>query len=217
MRTQRVALSFDDGPDPVWTPAVLAALAGAEAHATFFVIGAAVERWPHLTRAVLAAGHDVQLHCHEHHRHTELSASALVADADRGLAALARLSVSPTRWRTPWGVLGPDSAAVAAERDLILTGWTADTEDWAGEPWPVLLERVAGGLHPGAVILAHDGLGPGATRTGCAETAELVGPLAAAIRAAGLEPGPVLGSEFEAVPPGAPMSVDAWTRREAPC
>ncbi len=206
-----VALSFDDGPDPVWTPRVLAALAEAGAHATFFVMGAAVARWPEVTRAVLAAGHDVQLHCHEHRRHTTLSADELANDTDRALAELARLGVAPTRWRTPWGVLGADSATVADDRGLALTGWTADTEDWTGEPSPALLARVAGGLRPGAVVLAHDGLGPGATREGCAETVALIGPLVAAIRAVGLEPRPIPEPAAPAEPPpGAP-------RQEIPC
>ncbi len=210
--TPGVALSFDDGPDPVWTPRVLAALAEADVRATFFVMGAAVARWPEATRATLDAGHDVQLHCHEHRRHTTLSGSELATDTDRALAELDRLGVSPTRWRTPWGVLGPDSATLAAERDLALTGWTADTEDWTGEPWPALLGRVAGGLRRGAVVLAHDGLGPGATREGCAETVALIRPLVAAIREAGLEPGPVphpTGAE-DGLPLGAPP-------QESPC
>lgn len=216
----KVALSFDDGPDPVWTPAILAALAEAGTHATFFVMGAALERWPEVAHATLEAGHDVQLHCHEHARHTGLSPAELAADTDRALAALARTGVAPTRWRTPWGVLGPDTAATAAARELTLTGWTTDTEDWAGEPWPALLERVTDGLRPGAVVLAHDGLGPGATREGCAETVALIGPLVAAIRAVGLEPGPVPApaATRDAIPPGAPLGHDSGAvRLETPC
>ncbi len=221
---QPVALSFDDGPDPVWTPRVLAALAAASVHATFFVMGDAVARWPGVTRATLAAGHDVQLHCHGHRRHTTLSASELVTDTDRALEELARLGVAPTRWRTPWGVLGPDTTTVAGERDLALTGWTVDTEDWAGEPWPVLLDRLADGLLPGAVVLAHDGLGPGATRDGCAETVALIGPLVEAIRSAGLEPGPVPApaAAVDPLPAGAPApacggEAGSGAPLEAPC
>lgn len=184
-----VAVTFDDGPDPTWTPRVLAALDAADARATFFVMGSAAAAHPGLVRATVAAGHDVQVHCHEHVRHTLLSRSELEADTDRALGVLAGLRVAPSRWRTPWGVLGPHTESVAAARGLALTHWTADTEDWAGEPWTVLLARVADGLRPDAVVLAHDGVGPGARRSGCGETVALIAPLVAAIRAAGLEPG----------------------------
>jgi peptidoglycan-N-acetylglucosamine deacetylase len=186
-----VALTFDDGPDPVWTPRVLDALAAEDVTATFFAIGASGTAHPEPVRRALAEGHDVQLHCQRHVRHTELGRAALEADTDAALAALGALGVAPVRWRTPWGVLGPHSEAVAAARGLTLTPWTTDTEDWAGEPAATLLERVRGDLRRGAVVLVHDGIGPGATREGCDQTVALIGPLVAAIRAAGLEPGPL--------------------------
>lgn len=191
----RVALSFDDGPDPTWTPRLLDALAGEGVRATFFVMGAAVLRWPEPVARAFAEGHDIQLHCHEHHRHTEIDEHDLRRDTGQALAALEELGVRPTRWRTPWGVLGPRTAAVAADLGLALTHWTADTEDWAGGPAAMLLDRVVPRLRPGAVVLAHDGLGPGALRPGCEETVTLVAPLVRAIRGAGLEPGPLLESE----------------------
>ncbi len=212
-----VALTFDDGPDPTWTAGVLAALAAAGARATFFVMGAAAERWPEAVRATFDAGHDVQLHCHEHLRHTSLSRAELEADTDRALGVLAGLGVLPSRWRTPWGVVGPHTERVAADRGLALTHWTADTEDWAGEPWPTLLARVADGLRPGAVV-AHDGVGPGALRGGCVETVALIGPLVKAIRAAGLEPGPVpaAGRSNSEPPPPAPVPAAGRSNSERP-
>ena len=65
------SLTFDDGPDPVWTPAVLDALARAGARATFFVLGEAAERHPGLVHRVLAEGHAVEVHGHAHLRHPE--------------------------------------------------------------------------------------------------------------------------------------------------
>lgn len=189
-----VALTFDDGPDPVWTPRVLAALDACGARATFFVMGSAAAAHPGTVEATAEAGHDVQLHCHEHLRHTALTRAEIEEDTDRALDVLTGLGVEPTRWRTPWGVLGPETPAVAAARGLTLVGWTADTEDWAGEACDALLARVADELRDGAIVLAHDGLGPGALRDGCAETVALVAPLVAAIRAAGLEAGPVPGA-----------------------
>jgi peptidoglycan/xylan/chitin deacetylase (PgdA/CDA1 family) len=185
------ALTFDDGPDPVWTPAVLDALAAAGARATFFVLGTAVERHPEPVSRALAEGHAVELHGHGHLRHPEHPEPAIAADADRGLGALERRGVRPRLWRVPWGELAGFTPALARARDLRLAGWTADTRDWRGDDAAAMLGAVEPRLEPGAVVLAHDGVGPGARRAGCTHTVELIGPLVAAARERGLTPGPV--------------------------
>jgi peptidoglycan-N-acetylglucosamine deacetylase len=184
-----VALSFDDGPDGRWTPVVLDALRAAGARATFFVLGECARRHPDVVRRTIAEGHAVQVHGDGHVRHTELSRGAAEEDLDRALETLDALGVRPSRWRTPWGVEAEWTRAVAAERDLELVGWTIDTHDWRGDAAAAMLAAVLGDLRDGAVVLAHDGIGPGARRDGCGETAALVGPLVAAARARGLEPG----------------------------
>ena len=184
-----LALTFDDGPDPRWTPAVLDALRAARATATFFVLGACARRHPDPVRRAVAEGHGVEVHADRHLRHTELSADAGADDLDRALEALDALGVRPSRWRTPWGVEAEWTRGLAAERGLELVGWTADTHDWRGDDAPAMLAAVQPDLRDGAIVLAHDGLGPGALRDGCAETVALVGPLVAAARERGLEPG----------------------------
>ena len=79
-----------------------------------------------------------------------------------------------------------------------------DTHDWRGDDAAAMLAAVAPALAPGAVVLAHDGLGPGALRTGCAETVALVGPLVRRDRAAGLSPVPLDAAWRHDVPPGNP-------------
>src|ERR1700754_3387657 len=111
-----VALTFDDGPDPRGTPAVLEALAAVDARATFFVLGERAEREPALLSRVLGAGHAVELHGHSHLRHTEHTREAVEADLRRALATLGQLRVSS--WRLPWGALAPYSLALAAEHGL---------------------------------------------------------------------------------------------------
>lgn len=191
--SRAVALTFDDGPDLVWTPRVLDELARARACATFFVIAPRAARHPGLIGAIAAGGHEVALHCHRHVRHRDAGRPAIERDTERALAKLRRLGVAPCRWRAPWGECAEWSADVARRHGLVLTGWTADTHDWRGDPAPRMLAAVADGLRPGAVVLMHDGLGPGARRAGCAETVRLIEPLAAAIRRAGCEPGGLPG------------------------
>ena len=77
------------------------------------------------------------------------------------------------------GASAPWTAAVAERAGLRLVGWDVDTHDWRGDSAEEMLERIAPDLFPGAVVLAHDGLGPGARRSGCAETVALIPPLVA--------------------------------------
>jgi chitooligosaccharide deacetylase len=186
-----VALTFDDGPDPAGTPAILAALARARARATFFVLAGRAAAQPELVAAIRAAGHAVELHGYEHLRHTDCSRERIARDTERALTTLAGLGVAPRRWRTPWGVCAAWTDALAERHGLELVHWDVDPEDWAGPTAEQMLARIAGDLRPGAVVLLHDGCGPGALRTTCAETVALVEPLVAAVRARGMEPAPL--------------------------
>ncbi len=104
---------------------------------------------------------------------------------------LDRFGVQPKLWRTPWGDLAPWSGVVAAEVGLELWGWSDDTHDWAGRTAPEMLDELSSGIGDGSVILMHDGVGPGATRTDAAETIELIAPLVELCRSRGLHPGPI--------------------------
>ena len=199
------SLTFDDGPDPVWTPAVLDALARAGARATFFALGAAAERHPEPLRRALAEGHAVEVHGHAHLRHPAHSRERVADDVDRAVATLRGLGARPSYWRAPWGDLAAWTPAIAESHGLQLAGWTADTHDWRGDGAEAMLADVAPLLVEDAVVLAHDGLGPGALRRGCEETVALIEPLVAAARERGLEPGPLRGP----VPAGNPELLPA--------
>ena len=174
-----VELTFDDGPDPVWTPAVLAALSGSFLRATFFVIAPRAAAHPHLVAAIRAAGHAVELHCYEHVRHTEVDRPTTEDDTRRALTTLADLGVRPRRWRTPWGVQAPWTQEIAAAHELELCGWDVDSHDWRGDGAEQMLAAVGPELHEGAVVLLHDGLGPGSPRQGCEETVRFTRLIAA--------------------------------------
>ena len=180
-------LTFDDGPDRRWTPAVLDALDAVGARATFFVVAPRAVAQPHLVARMQAGGHTVQLHCDEHVRHTQMQDSEIAEDTRRAMERLHTLGVHPNRWRTPWGISTTGTQAVAREHGLQLVHWTADTEDWAAHAVDVMLARVEPRIKDGAIVLAHDGLGPGALRPGCADTVDLVTPLVALARQRGLE------------------------------
>lgn len=188
-------LTFDDGPDPVWTPRVLEALDRANALATFFVIPPLAAERKDLIGTILEAGHGVELHCMRHVRHTELSPREVEAEAQQGSRALRSLGVNPRFWRPPWGVVAPWTWTIAASHGLEIAGWTADTHDWRGDGVAEMLDGVQPFLRQGAVVLMHDGLGPGALRESCEETVALVGDLVARLREMGLEPAALGGAE----------------------
>jgi peptidoglycan/xylan/chitin deacetylase (PgdA/CDA1 family) len=207
MFEDRLSLTFDDGPDELGTPGVLSALRRSEVRATFFMIGERAQGAPSLVRSVLAAGHEVQLHCHRHVRHTELSEAEIELDTSAALEALSALGVRPTHWRTPWGVQTPATTSIARRRGLKLVGWTCDTHDWRGDPSSSMLTRARPHIAGGGIVLMHDGLGPGAQRTTCENTIELLPPLIALARASGLDVGPLeedAALEFDAIPDPAP-------------
>lgn len=189
--TGKVALTLDDGPDPVWTPRVLDALVEAGARATFFVVARAAREHRPLLRRAEEEGHEIGLHCVRHVRHDRMSGPEILADAREGLGVLRDLGHEALAWRTPWGVVTEDTVGVARRLSLRLVGWTADSEDWRGDPPQAMLSRLEPYLVDGAVVLMHDGVGPGAARTGCADTVELVGPLVSELGRRGLEPVPL--------------------------
>ena len=167
---------------------MLDALRAAGARATFFVLGPRAAAHPELIARIRAEDHAIGVHAHEHTRHTELDAEAGAADLDQALGVLDELGVRPEIWRTPWGVEAAWTRPAASARGLRVVGWSADTHDWRGDAAATMLAAVEPAIEDGAIVLAHDGLGPGATRAGCEETVALIAPLVALGRDRGLEP-----------------------------
>lgn len=183
-----VALTYDDGPDPLWTDLLLAELRERRARATFFVITPRARLVPDLIETMLAEGHEVGFHCVRHVRHSELGEAELRAELAAGLGHLSALAVEPRSWRAPWGVETAATRRLAADRGLRLCGWNLDSHDWRGDEAAAMHAalRAEGGLRDRDVVLMHDGLGPGALRPGCEQTLALTRMLLADAARAGL-------------------------------
>jgi peptidoglycan-N-acetylglucosamine deacetylase len=154
-----VALTFDDGPHPEGTPAVLSVLARAGAHATFFVIGEQVERRPAMVGEIAAAGHVVALHGYRHRLQLRMSDSQLRSDLARGVAAIEAAIGRPPLWhRPPYGIYSPAGLRAAREAGLQPLLWSRWGKDWRKFTTPNrIAARVLQGALPGDVILLHDG------------------------------------------------------------
>ena len=159
--------------------------------ATFFVAADVGRSVTASVRTIAAAGHDVQLHCHRHVRHTLLREAEVERDARAALEVIAAGGVSPTLWRTPWGVCTPATVRVARRLGLQIVRWDIDTHDWRGDTAPVMLAHVRRRFGAGGSVLMHDGLGPGGRRSGCENTVALIAPLVRVAAEHGLRIGPL--------------------------
>lgn len=155
--SNQVALTFDDGPDPVHTPVLLDALAELGVKATFFVTGRAVDAHPELCARIVSEGHVVGNHTYSH-RYLPLARSRSVAHElratdhaiERATGVVPRLARPPYGGRSPWTV----RAFVRAAKRLVL--WDVNSFDWKGKPAPELAERVLARARSGSIVLFHE-------------------------------------------------------------
>jgi peptidoglycan/xylan/chitin deacetylase (PgdA/CDA1 family) len=153
-----VALTFDDGPHPLGTPAILDVLGAANARATFFLVGVQVERAPALAAEIVAAGHGVALHCHRHRNVLRLPPRALARDLARAVDVIADATGrAPDVYRPPYGIFSPLALALARRHGWRALLWSRWGRDWAAPATPAsIAARATDGLRAGDVVLLHD-------------------------------------------------------------
>ncbi len=208
-------LTFDDGPDPVWTPRVMDVLGRHGATATFFVLGWRVRETPALIGELLEAGHRVELHGDAHLDHELATPSELAADTDATMRLLQGFGVEPEWWRVPFGRPSTTTRLLAEQYGLRLAGWDADSHDWRGDGWAHQPAQVSDAAEGGGVVLLHDAIAPGIGRTSASNTLEVVEALlklAARARTPATVLPPAEDTSFR-IPSGAPRS--PFARNEA--
>lgn len=176
-----VSLTYDDGPDPRWTPQILDILGEYGVQATFFVLGQNAQRHPELIDRMIAEGHRVANHTSTHPELTRLSDGAIANEVGPFDAWLAYRGIETKCVRPPYGAVNDrvDVAIRAASGDDHTLLWSIDTNDWQRPSADTITQRILAGLQPGAVILMHDG---GGERPSTVEATRQVVPL---IQAAG--------------------------------
>jgi peptidoglycan/xylan/chitin deacetylase (PgdA/CDA1 family) len=157
-----VAITFDDGPDPRWTPKVLDALSAAGAKATFFMMGYNLTKHSDLAKEVVAAGHDVGNHTWSHQDlsfEDPPSASAEITDCKDALKSV--LGSDTTHFRPPRGELSGAAVRMTAEQNYDTFLWSVSRNDpGIGTPKKVA-DHIVARLRPGAIIDVHDSIGRG--------------------------------------------------------
>ena len=153
-----VALTFDDGPHPDGTPAILEILAGSEARAAFFLVGEQVQLRPGLAARIAAAGHLVALHGHHHRLQLRMRATEVLSDLQRGAAAIEDATGAPPGWhRPPYGIYSPAGLDAARAAALVPLLWSRWGKDWRKFTTPArIAARATRAVGPGDVILLHD-------------------------------------------------------------
>jgi peptidoglycan/xylan/chitin deacetylase (PgdA/CDA1 family) len=153
-----VALTFDDGPSPVYTPQILALLKQYGAHATFFVLGQQVEESPELVRAELKDGNEVGNHSFSHTRMTKADQISRERELERTALDLDLLGCPPELrlFRPPYSAYDERLKSYLAHTGRCLALWSLDSGDWQGLAAPVIIKNVLGRVKNGDIIIFHD-------------------------------------------------------------
>ncbi|MGW3196627.1 polysaccharide deacetylase family protein [Streptomyces sp. NPDC001118] len=169
-RPDHVALTFDDGPDPLSTPFFLRLLDRRGVRATFFLLGSEAHRTPGLVREIAAAGHEIGIHGWLHRPLLLRGPRATYDDFARARDTVAAITgTRPTLFRPPYGVMSTAAHMAARRLELTPVLWTCWGEDWTARATPESVHRtVAADLDGGGTVLLHDSdctSAPGAWRS----------------------------------------------------
>lgn len=157
-QVKAVALTFDDGPDPAYTPEVLDILDKYQAKATFFMLGESARRYPLLAGRVAEAGHAVGSHCYQHFSLLLASPKRIRSQIiDAELALEEATGQRPRLLRAPYGFHPPFLVREAKRRGYLVAGWSISPHDSFQLPGDVLARRVLDRVKPGDIVLLHDG------------------------------------------------------------
>jgi peptidoglycan/xylan/chitin deacetylase (PgdA/CDA1 family) len=156
-----VALTFDDGPNPTYTQAVVNELDKYGDKGTFFVIGSRVVQYPELVKMVAEHGHELGLHGFAHRNMSVWNESRLNDDLKKAEESLAGLGITTHLFRPPLGEVSATLVTVARQRgyQVIMWSWTQDTRDWTRPAPQKIAAHVLKNVRAGDIILLHDGTG----------------------------------------------------------
>ncbi|WEH38381.1 polysaccharide deacetylase family protein [Streptomyces sp. NBC_01218] len=152
-----MVLTFDDGPDPLYTPHILATLRRHQVHAMFFLCGEMAHDNQDLVRAIAEDGHVIGNHSWTHPLMTGLTRAEVREEIERTSEEIRRTAGDAPLWfRAPYGAWNRNSFEVGAELGMEPMAWTVDSLDWETPGTDTIVRRVLDGAAPGVVVLSHD-------------------------------------------------------------
>ena len=153
----RAVLTFDDGPDPTTTPALLDALEAAGARATFFLLGEQLMRAPSIGGEIRRRGHEPALHGHEHTSHDDMWPGQTRDDVARALGTFqVACGMTPRWYRPPYGLLSEAGFGACQDLGLEPVYWSGWGSDWESVSAERIAELVCADLDDGAIVVLHD-------------------------------------------------------------
>lgn len=157
---KKVALTFDDGPNPPYTQELLTLLDQEAVKATFFFIGQNVEQYPAIAREVVQRGHLIGSHTYSHSDLLKLSDEQAIWEIDHSLQVIEKaVGIRPHLLRPPHGFRDAFILSAAARLNLQVIQWTVMAEDWKKPGIDIITNRVVNHATNGSIILLHDGDG----------------------------------------------------------
>ncbi|WP_096154500.1 MULTISPECIES: polysaccharide deacetylase family protein [Bacillus] len=155
----RLSLTFDDGPDPRFTPLVLDVLKEYDVKATFFLMGSRADAYPELTKRIIEEGHIIGNHSYWHPNFVKQEDIAtLEREINQTEEKLSEIIGYRTRlFRAPYGFLYNELVEKLAEMDYTVVGWNVDSLDWKQMPPEDTAYNILSNIEPGSIILMHDG------------------------------------------------------------
>ncbi len=151
------ALTFDDGPDPRYTPEILDILEEYDLDATFFVIGANAEKYPALIEREVKDGFEIGNHTYSHSYCGKGNTALLLTETERAENVLTKLcGKRPVLFRPPGGILSGENEKALSQKGYIPVLWSVDPNDWKGPPAQKIAEEVLKNVKSGDIILCHD-------------------------------------------------------------
>ncbi|MEU9319970.1 polysaccharide deacetylase family protein [Streptomyces sp. NPDC048295] len=152
-----MVLTFDDGPDPLYTPHILAILREHDVRAMFFLCGEMAHDNQDLVRAIAYDGHTIGNHTWTHPLVTRLSRSGVRDELGATSEVIEKITGAPPLWyRAPYGAWNRNSFEIGAGLGMEPMAWTVDTLDWTEPGVGTIVRRVRDGAAPGVVVLSHD-------------------------------------------------------------
>lgn len=152
-----MAVTFDDGPDPDITPAVLDVCDEGGIRGTFFMLGENVERHPDIAREIVGRGHGIGNHTMTHRSLFLAPRDEVDSEIDRAQAVIEDATgVSPTWFRPPFGLFDHTCIRAVKDRGLGMVLWTVLSGDYSDDPPELILDRIDRYISPGSIVVFHD-------------------------------------------------------------
>ena len=153
----KIALTFDDGPHPRYTPQILDVLDEYNIKATFFVVGVNAKNYPDTIEEVIKRGHEIGNHTYSHPHVSCLNSYTLKEEVEKCESAIYELMDYKTKlFRPPEGMIDADVRTVLRSLDYKVILWDIDTRDWAHVPPDEIAKNVVDNISSGDIILMHD-------------------------------------------------------------